>query len=91
MCKARCLCLLIPSLLVRAATCRAIYGRRRDLVTPETPQQTRAAQYRVAASILVIALSIVLAWVNPDVAKYCWLLLAVAPRVADGWASRQAA
>jgi uncharacterized membrane protein len=68
-----------------------IYGRRRDLVTPETAQQTRAAQYRVAASMFVIAVSIVLAWVNPDVAKYCWLLLAVAPRVADRWSGRQAA
>jgi uncharacterized membrane protein len=69
----------------------ATYGRRKDLVTAETAQQARAAQYRVAASVFVIALSIVLAWVNPDVAKYCWLLLAVAPRVADRWSSRQAA
>jgi TMEM175 potassium channel family protein len=68
-----------------------IYGRRKDLVTPETAQETRAAQYRVAASIVVIAMSIVLAWVNPDVAKYCWLLLAVAPRLADRWSGRQAA
>ena len=67
-----------------------IYGRRRELVTPETAQQTRAARYRVAASLFVIALSIVLAWVNPDAAKYCWLLLAVAPRVADRWSRRQA-
>ena len=68
-----------------------IYGRRKDLVTPETAQQTRAAQYRVAASMFVIAVSIVLAWVNPAVAKYCWLLLAVAPRLADRWSGRQAA
>jgi TMEM175 potassium channel family protein len=68
-----------------------IYGRRKELVTPETAQETRAAQYRVAASIVVIAMSIVLAWVNPDVAKYCWLLLAVAPRLADRWSGRQAA
>ncbi len=65
-----------------------IYGRRKDLVTPETAQQTRAARYRVAASVFVIALSIVLAWVNPDAAKYCWLLLAVAPRLADRWSGR---
>ena len=57
-----------------------IYGSRKDLVTPETAQQTRAARYRVAGSVLVIVVSIVLAWVNPDAAKYCWLLLAVAPR-----------
>jgi hypothetical protein len=56
----------------------ATYGRRKDLVTPETVQQVRAARYRVAASMSVIAVSIVLAWVNPDAAKDCWLLLAVA-------------
>ena len=68
-----------------------IYGRRKDLVTPETAQQTRAARYRVAASVFVIAMSIVLAWVNPSAAKYCWLLLVVAPRLADRWSGRQAA
>jgi uncharacterized membrane protein len=69
----------------------AIYGRRKDLVTPETAQQMRATRYRVAASVLVIAVSIVLAWVNPDAAKYCWLLLAVAPRLADRLSGRRAA
>jgi uncharacterized membrane protein len=68
-----------------------IYGRRKDLVTPETAQQTRATQYRVAASVFVIAVSMALAWVNPDAAKYCWLLLAVAPRLADRWSGRRAA
>jgi uncharacterized membrane protein len=69
----------------------AAYGRRKDLATPETAQQVRVARYRVAASVLVIAVSIVLAWVNPDAAKYCWLLLAVAPRIADRWSGRRAA
>ena len=79
-------------LLATAATqLTVIYGRRNDLVTPETAQQMRAARYRVAASVFVIALSMILAWVNPGAAKYCWLLLAVAPRVADHWSSRQAA
>ena len=68
-----------------------IYGRRKDLMTAESVPETRAAQYRVAASVLVIALSIGIAWVNPAAAKYCWLLLAVAPRVADHWSSRQSA
>ncbi|HEY1000031.1 MAG TPA: TMEM175 family protein [Streptosporangiaceae bacterium] len=66
-----------------------IYGTRKDLVTPETAQQTRAARYRVAASVLVIAVSMVLAWVNPDAAKYCWLLLAVAPRLGELLSGRQ--
>ena len=78
-------------LAVVATQLTVIYGRRRDLVTAETAQETRAAQYRVAASVLVIALSIGIAWVNPNAAKYFWLLLAVAPRIADHWSRRQSA
>jgi TMEM175 potassium channel family protein len=77
-------------LATMATQLTVIYGRRQDLVTPETAQQARTARYRVAASVFVIAASIVLAWVNPDAAKYCWLLLAVAPRLAERWSSRQA-
>jgi uncharacterized membrane protein len=78
-------------LAVVATQLTVIYGRRKDLVTAETAQETRTTQYRVATSVLVIALSIGIAWVNPNVAKYCWLLLAVAPRIADHWSSRQSA
>jgi len=60
-----------------------IYARRRDLVTPESARETRAARYRGAASVFVIALSIGIAWVNPGAAKYFWLLLAVVPHIAD--------
>ena len=66
-----------------------IYSRRKDLQAAETAQETRAAQFRAAASALVIALSIGISWVNPNAAKYCWLLLAVAPRIADHWSGRQ--
>jgi len=78
-------------LAVVATQLTVIYGRRKDLVIAETAQETRKAQYRVAVSVLVIALSIGIAWVNPNVAKYCWLLLAVAPRIADLWSSRRSA
>jgi uncharacterized membrane protein len=78
-------------LATMATQLTVIYGRRRDLVTPETAQQARVARYRVAASVLVIVASIVLAWVNPDAAKYCWLLLAVAPRFAESLSGRRAA
>jgi uncharacterized membrane protein len=80
MCEARWANLLLA---VVATQLTVIYGRRKDLVTAETAQETRAAQYRVAASVLVIALSIGIAWVNPNAAKYLWLLLAIAPRIAD--------
>jgi uncharacterized membrane protein len=66
-----------------------VYGRRRRLVAAETERETQAAQLRSAASVLVIVLSIGISWVNTDAAKYCWLLLAAAPRVADFWSDRR--
>ncbi len=68
-----------------------VYGRRKDLLTKETsPREAQAERARMVASVFVIVLSIGVAWVSADAAKYCWLLLAVAPRVADGWSGRQA-
>ena len=64
-----------------------IYGRRKDLLIAETARETQAAQMRAVASVFVIVLSIGIAWVNTGAAKYCWLLLAVAPLVADRWTS----
>jgi uncharacterized membrane protein len=78
--------LLLASL---ATQLTLIYSRRKDLVTAESAQEMRAAHLRAAASVVVIALSIALAWVNPDAAKYCWLLLAVAPRLAVRWSVRR--
>jgi uncharacterized membrane protein len=67
-----------------------LYGRRKGLVA-ETGDKMRAAVYRSAASSIVIAASIGIAWVNTDAAKYCWLLLALTPRVADRLAARPSA
>ena len=50
-----------------------------------------SARLRAAASAFVIVLSIGIAWVNTGAAKYCWLLLAVAPQVADRWTARRSA
>jgi uncharacterized membrane protein len=67
-----------------------LYGRRNNLLIAGTSEQeTRAAHVRSAASVFVIVLSIGIAWVNTDIAKYCWLLLAVAPRAADRWLARR--
>ena len=67
-----------------------VYGRRQDLLTTETSaRDTQAGQVRAAASVFVIVLSIGIAWVNTDAAKYCWLLLAVVPQVADRWSGRR--
>ena len=68
-----------------------LYGRRNNLLTAGTSKrETQAAHVRAAASVFVIVLSIGIAWVNTDAAKYCWLLLALAPRVADRWLARRA-
>jgi uncharacterized membrane protein len=64
------------------------YGRHKDLLIAETARETQAAQMRTAASTFVIVLSIGIAWVNTGAAKYCWLLLAIAPQVADRWSRR---
>jgi hypothetical protein len=68
-----------------------IYGSRKNLITAESLRGKRIGQWRSAATVFVIALSIGIAWVNVDAAKYCWLLLALAPKVADRWSSRRLA
>ena len=65
-----------------------VYGRRQDLTAETSARDTHAGQVRAAASVFVIVLSIGVAWVNTGAAKYCWLLLAVVPQVADRWSSR---
>jgi uncharacterized membrane protein len=67
------------------------YGHRKNLLTAESPREMQVAQLRAAASTFVIVLSIGIAWVNTGAAKYCWLLLAVAPRVAERWSARRPA
>jgi uncharacterized membrane protein len=58
-------------------------GRRRGLLLETAdPRARRVAMIRAVGSSLVILLSIAVAWVNTDVAKYCWLLIAVVPRGA---------
>jgi hypothetical protein len=39
---------------------------------------------------VIILGSIGLAWVNTDLAKYIWLLMAVAARLVNNWVRRQA-
>jgi uncharacterized membrane protein len=69
-----------------------VFARRKNLLVAGTDaQELQTAQLRVASAVFVIVLSIAIAWVNTDIAKYCWLLLAVAPEAADRWfASRRA-
>jgi uncharacterized membrane protein len=73
-----------------ATSLTLVYGRRQDLLTMETSaRDTQAGRVRAAASVFVIVLSIGIAWVNTSAAKYCWLLLAAVPWVADRWSGRR--
>lgn len=78
-------------LAILATHLTVTYGHRKNLLTAESPREMQVAQARVAASAFVIVLSIGIAWVNTGAAKYCWLLLAVAPQVADRWSARRPA
>ena len=65
-----------------------VFVRRNNLLVAGTDaREMQTAQLRVAAAVFVIVLSIGIAWVNTDVAKYCWLLLGVAPAAADRWSA----
>ncbi len=73
--------LLLASLATQATL---IFGRSKGLVIERSgPESMFAGRMRLLANTLVIALSIAAAWVSTGAAKYCWLLLALAPRVAD--------
>ncbi len=78
--------LLLASLATQATL---TLGRRRGLMTPGShAQAVRDSFLRTAGAAVVIGASIGLAWVNTDLAKYCWLLLAVVPRVVTLWSQR---
>jgi uncharacterized membrane protein len=78
--------LLLASVATQATL---VFGRRLGLLSGRgTALETRAARARAGASVLVIALSIGVAWVSTGTAKYLWLLLAVAPWTAERWFAR---
>ncbi len=69
--------LLVASLTTQLTI---VYGRRKHLLSTDASVREEQAEWaRMLASVFVIVLSIGVAWVNTDAAKYCWLLLAVAP------------
>jgi hypothetical protein len=66
------------------------FGRRAGLlITRGDSQEAWAERARGVAVSLVIALSVGLAWVNTDIAKYSWLLLAVVPSAVARWAGHR--
>jgi uncharacterized membrane protein len=61
-------------------------GRRRGLMTPGSHTAARRGGFlRSMGTVLVLAASMGLAWVNAANAKYVWLLLAVVPQLVDWW------
>ena len=68
-----------------------LFGQRHDVLTaPDEATETWARRARVTVIMIAIALSIGLAWVNTGAAKCCWLLIPLAPWVADRWSARAA-
>jgi uncharacterized membrane protein len=67
-------------------------GRRRGLLTADSDDLSRrAGLLRTAATAVILLGSMGLAWWNADLAKYSWLLIAVAAQLVNRWAKRRAA
>jgi uncharacterized membrane protein len=67
-----------------------VYGRRRNLLLPSATGATlQTSRARSLALVASLRLSMGLAWVNTSLAKYCWILIAVAPWVATRWQNRR--
>ena len=65
------------------------FARRRHLTSgPIDFAAARAGRIRSASVNVSVLLSIGLAWVNPNAAKYCWLLIAGAPFLANRYNSK---
>jgi len=80
--------LLLASLATQATL---EIGRRRGLTTSRTdPRAARAGWLNALGASAVILASIGLAWVNTDIAKFTWLLIALVPWVVDRWLLRPA-
>ncbi len=79
--------LLLASLATQAV---GIFGGRWGLMKASaTPELIRAGRVRAGTVSIVVAVSIGVAWINTDVAKYCWLLIAAAPWIAARVSSRR--
>jgi uncharacterized membrane protein len=71
-------------LAVLATRVMHVFGRRNDLLAAGFDgREMRALQARAAAIVLVVTLSVGLAWVNTAAAKYCWLLIPVVQWAAE--------
>lgn len=81
------------NLLLAVLATRVMFevGRRVGLMTGDIDaREAWALRARTAATVIVVALSAGLAWVNPTAAKYCWLLIPVVQWTAEHRSARPA-
>ena len=79
-------------LAIVATRVTLLFGRRKHLLSADTDAgEMRALLARAAATVLVVASSAGLAWVNPTAAKFCWLLIPVAQWASERRSARPAA
>ncbi len=82
------------NLLLAILATRAMFvlGRRWGLMTGDiAARDVWALRVRAAATVLVVALSVGLAWVNTTAAKYCWVLIPVVQWAAERRSARPSA
>jgi uncharacterized membrane protein len=61
-------------------------AQRKGLLKPTAnPQMLRAGRVRALGVMLVVTVSMGVAWYSPELAKYMWFLIAVVPRVMNRW------
>ncbi len=66
-----------------------LYASHAGLLSAEANQRVlRVGQIRTAFTVVAVLLSIGVAWVNTNVAEYCWFLIAVGPFAARRWQER---
>jgi uncharacterized membrane protein len=61
-----------------------LYAARHNLLldVARSAQDERTARVRVLLVLLIVGLSIALAWTAPELAKFCWLLFIFVPPIA---------
>ena len=78
-------------LAVLATRVMFVLGRRWGLLGGDIDtRDIWALRVRAAAIVMVVAVSIGLAWVNPTAAKYCWVLIPVVQWAAERRSARPA-
>jgi uncharacterized membrane protein len=79
---------LLAAALATQAT--LIYGHWRHVLVPNVDRMAvQAGRIRTVTVAAVVVLSMGLAWVNVELAKLSWILIAVGPWIASWWTGRR--